>query len=144
MRVASPGDVVLTGGRLPLLDADHAARIARQGVLLDARAAERYRGELEPTDPRAGHIPGALSAPTRENLREDGTFADPARLRARFRALGVGEASAVGVYCGSGVTAAHELAALAIAGFDGALYPGSWSQWSADPSELWKLAPERR
>ncbi|SHN46108.1 sulfurtransferase [Cryptosporangium aurantiacum] len=130
----APGDVTLRPGQLPVLDADAAAGLARTGVLLDARAAERYRGEVEPIDPRAGHIPGARSAPTSENLNADGTFKPAATLRERFAALGAAGASPVGVYCGSGVTAAHELAALAIAGIDGALYAGSWSQWSADPS----------
>lgn len=129
-----PGDVVLGSGHMPTLDIDAAAQFPRHGVLLDARAAERYRGETEPVDPRAGHIPGALSAPTGENLREDGRFRDPAQLRERFAALGAdaeaGAAGRVAAYCGSGVTAAHEVAALAVAGVDAALYPGSWSQWS--------------
>ena len=128
-----PGTITLADGVLPVLDADAAARLARTGVLLDARAAERYRGDTEPIDPRAGHIPGAISAPTVDNLSIDGYFRPAAELRARFEALGLTTASAVGVYCGSGVTAAHEAAALAIAGFEPALYPGSWSQWSNLP-----------
>ncbi len=132
--VPAPGDVVLRGGELPVLDADGAAALARDGLLLDARAAERYRGETEPVDPRAGHIPGARSAPTVENLAPDGRFLDPAELRARFRAIGVRPGVPVGVYCGSGVSAAHEIVALELAGFDAALYPGSWSAWSADPA----------
>jgi 3-mercaptopyruvate sulfurtransferase SseA len=131
--VPEPGDVVLTGGGMPTLTADQAAALpARGGVLLDARAGERYRGEVEPVDPRAGHVPGAVSAPTTENLTADGTFRDD--LPDRFAALGVRPGRAVGVYCGSGVTAAHEVAALAQAGIEAALWPGSWSQWSADPS----------
>jgi thiosulfate/3-mercaptopyruvate sulfurtransferase len=130
--VPVPGDVELTGGHLPTLTADEAAALARDGVLLDARAAERYRGEVEPIDPRAGHIPGAISAPTGENL-EGGAFLPAETLRARFAALGIEPGSRVGVYCGSGVTAAHEAAALAIAGVDVALFPGSWSAWSSDP-----------
>jgi thiosulfate/3-mercaptopyruvate sulfurtransferase len=132
--VPAPGDVVLSAGHLGVLDADAAARLASEGVLLDARAGERFRGEEEPIDPRAGHIPGARSAPTAENLSAEGTFASPDILAARFAELGVSGATAVGVYCGSGITAAHEVAALAIAGIDAALYPGSWSQWSADPA----------
>ncbi|WP_415298086.1 sulfurtransferase [Cellulosimicrobium sp. SJTW-1] len=143
-----PGDVVVSPGGMPVLDADGAAGLAASGVLLDARAGERYRGEVEPVDPRAGHVPGAVSAPTTDNLAADGTFLDPDALRARFVALGVaagtgsttegaaGEDAAsrpVGVYCGSGVTAAHEVAALATLGVDAALYAGSWSQWSNDP-----------
>lgn len=131
----TPGDVVLTGGGLPVLDADTAAELpGRGGILLDARAAERYRGEVEPVDPRAGHVPGATSAPTTGNLAGDGTFRPAAELADRFAALGVRPGEAVGVYCGSGVTAAHEVAALAVAGIEAALWPGSWSQWSADPA----------
>ncbi|MGT2426190.1 sulfurtransferase [Amnibacterium kyonggiense] len=127
-----PGDVVLHPGALPVIDADAAA--AFPGALLDARAAERYRGEVEPVDPRAGHIPGAISAPTAGNLDADGRFLPPEALRSRFRALGVDLGAPVAAYCGSGVTASHELLALAVAGVDGALYPGSWSAWSNDPS----------
>jgi thiosulfate/3-mercaptopyruvate sulfurtransferase len=127
------GDVVLRGGGRAVLGIDEAASLARDGLLLDARAAERYRGEVEPIDPRAGHIPGAVSAPTSENLAPDGRFLDPAVLRARFERLGAPHAAAIGVYCGSGVSATHEIAALALAGFEAALFPGSWSAWSADP-----------
>ena len=129
-----PGDVVLRPDALPVLDPDSAAALARDSVLLDARAAERYRGEPNPIDPQFGHIPGAISAPTSDNLGPDGRFRSPAELAVRFAALGLGPAGPVGVYCGSGVTAAHELAALAIAGIDDvALYPGSWSQWATLP-----------
>jgi thiosulfate/3-mercaptopyruvate sulfurtransferase len=127
------GDVSLDGGHLPVLAADEAAALARDGVLLDARAGERYRGETEPVDTRAGHIPGARSAPTAGNLTADGAFASAEALRARYAALGAVPGVAVGVYCGSGVTAANAIAALRIAGIDAALYPGSWSAWSADP-----------
>jgi thiosulfate/3-mercaptopyruvate sulfurtransferase len=131
--VAPPGDVVLRGGGRAVLGIDEAAALARDGLLLDARAAERYRGEVEPVDPRAGHIPGAVSAPTSENLSADGHFLDPAALRERFAHLGaLPAAGSIGVYCGSGVSAAHEIAALALAGLDAALFPGSWSAWSAD------------
>ncbi|MBK3567902.1 sulfurtransferase [Streptomyces sp. MBT62] len=129
-----PGDVVLRAGALPITDADGAAELAVSGLLLDARAGERYRGEVEPVDPRAGHIPGAVSAPTGENLAPDGTFRSPEELRKRFEERGAGAASHIGVYCGSGVTAAHQIAALEIAGFEATLFPGSWSAWSADPA----------
>lgn len=132
----APGDVELSSGRLPVLSIDEAAAFPDRGVLLDARAGERYRGETEPVDPRAGHIPGAVSAPTTENLTETGRFRSPAELRARFADLGVDpeKPGEVAVYCGSGVTAAHQVAALAIAGVDAVLFPGSWSQWSNDPT----------
>ncbi|MBD8080481.1 sulfurtransferase [Cellulosimicrobium arenosum] len=131
-----PGDVVVSPGSMPVLDADAAAALAASGtgVLLDARAGERYRGEVEPVDPRAGHVPGAVSAPTTENLGDDGELLDGATLRARFDALGVSGRTPVGVYCGSGVTAAHQVAVLATLGIDAALYAGSWSQWSNDPA----------
>jgi thiosulfate/3-mercaptopyruvate sulfurtransferase len=132
--VPEPGDVTLTGGGMPVLSIDEAAALPGSGgVLLDARAGERYRGEVEPVDPRAGHVPGARSAPTTENLAPDGTFRAADDLRRRFGDLGAGPDATVGVYCGSGVTAAHEIAALAAAGIDAALWPGSWSEWSNDP-----------
>lgn len=126
-----------------LLDADGAASLARRGLLLDARAAARYRGEAEPVDPVAGHIPGAVSGDTAENTREDGTFRSPEELRARFEALGAAPSTEIGVYCGSGVSAAHQLLALTLAGFDSArLYAGSWSEWITDPSRPVATGPE--
>ena len=124
----APGDLRVRPGAVPVVGPDELQPYA--GVLLDARAGERYRGEAEPVDPVAGHIPGAVSLPTVGNLDAEGRFLPAEVLRERFEAAGVTSGSPVAAYCGSGVTAAHELAALAIAGFDGALYPGSWSQWS--------------
>jgi thiosulfate/3-mercaptopyruvate sulfurtransferase len=145
-----PGDFTAEPGHLPLLDAGAAVAVARHGVLLDARAGERYRGESEPVDPVAGHIPGAVSAPTAQNVAADGTFLSAGDLTARFAALGIltrgisassaaegtasPDAPPVGVYCGSGVTAAHEVLALALAGIPAGLYVGSWSEWITDPS----------
>lgn len=126
------GDVTLSPGHMPLTDAEGAADIARHGVLLDARDRDRYTGAREPVDPIAGHIPGARSAPTTENLHEDQTFLTDAEMREHFEHVGVRESDQVAVYCGSGVTAAHEVAALNSIGIDAALYPGSWSQWCAD------------
>jgi thiosulfate/3-mercaptopyruvate sulfurtransferase len=132
----APGDFTAEPGHLPVLDAAGAQATAQAGLLLDARAGERYRGETEPVDPVAGHIPGAVSAPTAANTNPDGTFRDPAELAARFTALGaVPEADTlVGAYCGSGVTAAHEVLALALTGIPAALYVGSWSDWITDPA----------
>ncbi|MET1071077.1 MAG: rhodanese-like domain-containing protein, partial [Umezawaea sp.] len=127
------GSVTLRSHHLATADIDGAARFPDGGVLLDARAGERYRGETEPIDPRAGHVPGAVSAPTSDNLAADGTFLPADRLRERFTALGVSGDRPVAAYCGSGVTAAHTVVALTLAGFDPALYPGSWSQWSNHP-----------
>jgi thiosulfate/3-mercaptopyruvate sulfurtransferase len=141
--VPAAGDVTLCGGGMPVLDPDEAAALPRAGgLLLDARAAERYRGEVEPIDPRAGHVPGAVSAPTTENLSSDGAFRPAAELAQRFAGLGVQAGTTVGVYCGSGVTAAHEVAALAVAGIEAALWPGSWSQWSADPERPAATGPD--
>lgn len=130
----APGDFTARPGGMALLDADGAARLAGEGVLLDARAGERYRGEKEPVDPVAGHIPGALSSPTAELLDADGRLLPADRLRATFAGLGVTGDRPVGAYCGSGVTAAHEVLALAVAGVDAALYLGSWSDWVTDPT----------
>jgi thiosulfate/3-mercaptopyruvate sulfurtransferase len=151
-----PGDFTARPGGMPLLDADGAAEQARRGVLLDARAGERYRGDVEPFDPVAGHIPGAVSAPTAANVLGDGRFRPAPALRARFGTLGVtaqehgqgrsgsatGATPDVGAYCGSGVTAAHEVLALAVAGRPAALYVGSWSDWVTDPARPVATGPE--
>lgn len=164
-----PGNFTAAAGGMPVLDAAGAAIVARSGILLDARAADRYRGDVEPVDRAAGHIPGAVSAPTAQNVAADGRLRTPGQLRARFAALGVpvgaggafgakgafgikgaegireakeargaqargdGQEPLVGAYCGSGVTAAHEVLALELAGIPAALYVGSWSGWVADP-----------
>nr|WP_246858651.1 sulfurtransferase [Citricoccus sp. SGAir0253] len=128
-----PGTARTSWGRMPVLDMDAAAALPGDGLLLDARAAARYRGDEEPLDPRAGHIPGAVSAPTSENVDARGRFRPAEELAARFRALGADGGVPVGAYCGSGVTAAHEVAALQVAGYEAALYPGSWSAWSNTP-----------
>jgi thiosulfate/3-mercaptopyruvate sulfurtransferase len=133
-RPIARGDFVARPGHMPQVTAGEAAAIASAGILIDARAAERFAGTSEPVDPVAGHIPGAQNRPTTENLRPDGRFLDRASLRSAFEGLGVHEHAPVAAYCGSGVTAAHEVLALELAGFDAALYPGSWSEWIADPS----------
>ncbi|CCH29060.1 sulfurtransferase [Actinosynnema sp. NPDC047251] len=134
-----PGDVVVRPGGMPVLDADEAAALARDGVLLDARAAQRYRGETEPVDPRAGHIPGALNAPSAEHVDGAGRWLGADALAERFRAIGVRPDAAVGAYCGSGVTASSVVLALEVAGVTSAerpagLYAGSWSHWCVDPA----------
>ena len=135
------GDFTARPGHLDLLDADGAASVARSGLLLDARAGERFRGEAEHVDPVAGHIPGAVSAPTSENVNPDGTFRSPADLAARFTALGANGDRPVAAYCGSGVTAAHEVLALTLAGLPAALYVGSWSNWITDPARPIAVGP---
>lgn len=127
-----PGDFTARPGALPVLDADGAARLAEEGVLLDARAAERFRGETEPIDPVAGHIPGAVNVPFEVNLAgPGGRFKDARELAAVYQRVGAVAGRRVGVYCGSGVSAAHDVLALATLGVEAALYPGSWSEWVA-------------
>lgn len=127
------GDVTAHYGSMPTIEAADVAAIVQNGVLLDARDGARYRGEYEPVDPRAGHIPGARSAPTLDNLDASGRFLPAENLRRRFARYGALDRP-VAVYCGSGVAAAHEVAALAVAGVAAGLYVGSWSQWSHDPN----------
>lgn len=121
----------------------------RIGILVDARAGERYRGEQEPVDPKPGHIPGAINLPFGGNLNPDGTFLPPARLRERFAVLAEngtdGEGPGASIhYCGSGVTACHNLLAMAVAGLPpGRLFVGSWSLWSKDPTRPVATGTER-
>jgi thiosulfate/3-mercaptopyruvate sulfurtransferase len=110
-----------------------AAALRSGEVVIDARVGERYRGETEPIDPVAGHIPGARSRPATDNLAADGTFLAPDVLRAGFARAGVETGVQVGAYCGSGVVAAQLVLAIELAGYRAALYPGSWSEWIADP-----------
>ncbi|MFH9552570.1 sulfurtransferase [Streptomyces sp. NPDC017435] len=138
------GDFEPVPGATGLLDADGAAALARSGVLFDARAGERYRGEVEPVDRVGGHIPGAVSAPTNDNVGPDGRFLAAQELKDRFEALGASDGAEVGVYCGSGVSGAHEVLALAVAGVPAALYVGSWSEWSSDPARPVAVGPDPR
>jgi thiosulfate/3-mercaptopyruvate sulfurtransferase len=132
------GDIVVRPGHMPVLDADQAAGLAATGVLLDARAPERYRGDVEPVDPRAGHVPGARNAPFAGHVGPDGHWRTSEELAERFTDLGATPGVTVGAYCGSGVTASSVVLALEVAGTTSAehpapLYAGSWSNWSADP-----------
>jgi thiosulfate/3-mercaptopyruvate sulfurtransferase len=128
---AEPGDFTARPGAMPVIDAEQAAQLAHTGVLIDARAPERYRGESEPMDPVAGHIPGARNRPMDRNLDASGRFRSRAELAEGFADLAGAE---VGAYCGSGITAAQTVLALELAGVTGAaLYPGSWSEWLTDP-----------
>lgn len=155
---ATPGDFTASPGHMPVVDAAGAAALARDGLLLDVRTPERYRGETEPIDPVAGHIPGAVNVPVTDTGNEDGTFKTPAALATLFTPLSAapaigtsaatpavgtpaagtpaaaGDTPAVGAYCGSGVTAARGVLALDLAGIPAALYVGSWSDWIQDPS----------
>lgn len=131
--VPDVGTIVLESGHLSVLTIDEAAALPASGVLLDARAPERFRGEVEPMDPRAGHIPGAVNAPSAGNVDDAGYFWPASVLARRYESFGAAPGADVGVYCGSGITAAHDVLALAIAGVDAALFPGSWSSWSHHP-----------
>ena len=137
-----PGDVTvrhddLYAGARPTLTAEGAAAA---DILLDARAPERFRGDVEPVDPVAGHIPGARNVPSTGLLSDDGRFLPDGELIARIGDLA---GPTAGVYCGSGVTASVVLAAAAAAGVDAALFPGSWSEWSSDPSRPVASGPGR-
>ena len=128
--IPEPGDVTvrhddLYAGARPTLSAEQATAV---GTLLDARAPERFLGDVEPIDPVAGHIPGACNAPSTGFLAGNGTFLGARDLTQLF-----GDVDDVGAYCGSGVTASVVVAALASVGIDAALYPGSWSEWCSDP-----------
>lgn len=127
---ATQGDFVAGPGAMPVVEADGVLGVP---VLVDARAAERYRGEVEPIDPVAGRIPGAVNVPTSANLASDGRFRTADELRALYAAAGVTGDAEVAAYCGSGVTAVHDIIAMEIAGIRAALYPGSWSEWITDP-----------
>jgi thiosulfate/3-mercaptopyruvate sulfurtransferase len=131
----APSAYSASSTRPSTVDAANIQREGEQMVLLDARAPARYRGEQEPIDPVAGHIPGARNRFNGDNLKPDATFKEPQDLRAEFlQILGNREPSHVVHYCGSGVSACHNLLAMEIAGLPGTrLYPGSWSEWIADP-----------
>lgn len=128
-------EVVFDAARMVDADAVERLRNDPARLLLDARPGPRFRGEVEPLDPVAGHVPGAVNRPVADNLEADGRFKPAASLRAGFEALLAGRApEAVVSMCGSGVTACHTLLAMAAAGLDGArLYPGSWSEWCGQP-----------
>lgn len=129
---AAPVVFEARSGASPTIDRDSLRSRLGAVQVIDARPAERYRGEAEAVDPAAGHIPGSISAPTDGNLRDDGTFKSPEELAARFAGLGLDPAAPVVSSCGSGVTACHNILAMHMAGFpEAVLYPGSWSDWSA-------------
>jgi thiosulfate/3-mercaptopyruvate sulfurtransferase len=123
------GDFTARPGQLPVLETDDVLAFAASNVLIDARNPERFRGEVEPVDPVAGHIPGAVNVPTGANVGEDDRFLPAEELTLVY----AGATGEVAAYCGSGVTAAHDILAMAVAGIDAALYPGSWSEWVSDP-----------
>lgn len=125
------GDLVGAPGAMPVVDA---LSVMGVSVLVDARAPARFRGETEPVDPVAGHVPGAVNVPSGDNLDETGCFRSTEELQEVYAGVGAKDGVDVAAYCGSGVTACHDLLALEVAGVRAALYPGSWSEWVADPS----------
>jgi len=127
----APGTFSAAPGALPIVTA---ADVRSVDVVVDARAAVRYRGETEPIDPVAGRIPGAVNVPTALNVTDDDRFRPAGELRDLYAAVGATAGASVAAYCGSGVTAAHDVLALEIAGVRAALYPGSWSEWIVDPT----------
>lgn len=146
-QVPTASNPAVQEGHMPTLTIDQAGTFPQEALLIDARAHERFKGETEPIDPRAGHIPGALNIPTGSLVNPDGTLKSVAELTQIYAQAGVLEdtealthgewpvqSQDVGVYCGSGVTACHQIAVLASLGIDSALFPGSWSQWSQDSS----------
>jgi thiosulfate/3-mercaptopyruvate sulfurtransferase len=136
--VAVPHEDLYAGGRPTLT----AAQTGEDVTLLDARAPERFRGDVEPLDPVAGHIPGAKNLPSAAVLAGDGTFVGDYALTQLLSDRRIDADGRVGVYCGSGVTAAITVAALAATGREAALYPGSWSEWCSDPNRPVCQGPE--
>lgn len=130
----------LYAGQRPTLTAQQAD--AEGMTLLDARAPERFRGDVEPVDRVAGHIPGAKNVPSTAVLAGDGTFLPDGALAQLFSDHGLDRSNRIGVYCGSGVSATVTLAALAAVGYAAALFPGSWSEWSSDPTRAVARGPE--
>lgn len=130
-RPSPEGDFTVSPTKgMPMVEAEE---VMDADVLIDARAPERYRGATEPVDPVAGRIPGARNVPTTDNVGEDGRFRDVATLRQLYEAVGATEGRTVAAYCGSGVTATHDILAMEVAGIRATLYPGSWSGWITDP-----------
>ena len=129
----SPGNVVLTAGHMPCFGVDEVPAYIRSGLLLDSRGNENYRGgPTGPREVRRGHIPGALNAPTPENLTPAGLLRPADELWRRFTGFGATGEVPIGVYCGGGVSAAHQIAVLTSLGISASLFPGSWSAWAAD------------
>ena len=126
-----PGDFEAHPGHLPVVETEDVLAVE---VLVDARAHERYAGEHEPIDPVAGRVPGAVNVPTTENLDSSGRFKDADELRRTYAAVGAVAGADVAAYCGSGVTACHDILALTVARVPAALWAGSWSDWVSDPA----------
>ncbi len=129
-RAPARGDFVGSPGSMPIVDADALLAVP---VVVDARAPERFRGETEPLDLIAGHVPGAVNVETSRNLDDRGHFRDAGELSALYAGVGATEGADVAAYCGSGVTATHNILAMEVAGIRAALFAPSWSGWVSDP-----------
>jgi thiosulfate/3-mercaptopyruvate sulfurtransferase len=139
-----PGDALITPGRLAQFGPDEALQLGQDGVLLDSRIAPNYAGgPTEPGQPARGHIPGAWNIPAAANLTADGHVADEATLTQLYAPTGALSGTQVGVYCGAGVSAAHDVLALWLLGVEASMYPGSWSAWSSDPTRPVTTGPQR-
>lgn len=138
---AGSGNFTVIPGNMPVIDADEAAGIARNGALLDARGKTAYEGD--PDKPASGHIPGAICAGAKDALGDDGCFKPTEDLNALYAGHGANGSQPVGVYCGSGNAASFELAGMYAAGLEASLYVGSWSAWSADPDRSAAQGAER-
>ncbi|MDQ1732254.1 MAG: thiosulfate/3-mercaptopyruvate sulfurtransferase [Pseudonocardiales bacterium] len=137
------GSITVRPGSLPSLEAQDVPELASAGRLIDVRAPQRFRGEVEPIDPVAGHIPGARNLPTADLVSASGAFLPPKILASRFASAGLApQDPPVGVYCGSGVTAAQMMLAMHEAGIQAVLYPGSWSEWISDPTRGVATGPQ--
>ena len=139
------GDFTFQRNSMATADIKTVGEWPEHGVLIDVRAPERYEGQTEPMDARAGHIPGAVNMPTGAFLDGKGRFLPPEQIREMFADLGVTHGKEAVIYCGSGVNACHALAAMEVAGLEaGRLYPGSWSQWAASRDRPIALGPDPR
>ncbi|WEK12702.1 MAG: sulfurtransferase [Candidatus Microbacterium phytovorans] len=128
-----PGSVRLPASTLAVATIQDAAVAPREGVLLDVRAPQHYRGQVAGLDPGAGHIPGAVNVPTVSHIAPDGRLHAPERLRAALAGHGIRPGVSVVLYCNNGIASAHSALALAVAGIDARVYPGAWSQWTRSP-----------
>ena len=138
------GAAIVTPGAMAVFPPERALSLGREGVLLDSRMAANYIGAAVAAGaPPRGHIPGAWNIPAADNLTADGRFADDAALHALYAPTGALGDGPVGVYCGAGVSAAHDVLALALLGIDAAMYPGSWSAWISNPVRPVVVGPER-
>ncbi len=142
--VPAEGTVVLGEIGRDAITIDEAAAFPDAGILLDVRAPERYRGETEPIDAVAGHIPGAINLPTTAHLDSEGKLRDRDALRAELAEIGVTAGMPVASYCGSGITAAHTALVLAELGIHAKVFPGSWSQWSSTPGRAVAIGAQPR